>query len=252
VSLFFFGGRFKSSETLCDSTMEKEADNPSQAAEDEVEGVEEEGLVRRMTRLGVFRRKEKRLAELDWRINRVLQREFGIASTEELVRVAGADAFGSDGAVLPSELRVMDAGEFLNRVRGRQQDAHEYAQTIARLTARLRQAEAELADTENTSPEEAAEGGGGHNNNKKKGRGRLTSEASALRREIHEYELMRRYARLELWQLSREEDTRVVDMDAVRARLDALVERRLQLALQLRVAEAERICAERAAMRTCA
>ena len=192
--------------------------------------------MRRMTQLGVFRHREKRLVELDARIDALLQSEFGMANTEELVRAAGASVFGSDGAELPTELRVMDAGEFLERVRVRQQDCEEFAQALTRLKAKLREREEALADTENASQD-------------KKTRSRLQGETIGLRQEIREYELMRKCARMELWQLSREEDIRVVDMDVARARLDALVERRLQLALQLRVAEAQRICAERSTRR---
>ena len=170
------------------------------------------------------------IAALDDRINALLRSGFGLESMDAYLRVAGSDAFRE--GTLP--VRVMDAATFLQEVRSRQQDVQLYTRAIQRLKPELAHFEEQLANKENCPPDSA-------------NRVRVLGMVLRMRHELGEYESLFAAAQLQLWQLSLEENTRIVDEDAVRAELNALVARRLQLALQLRVDHAERLCAARAA-----
>ena len=173
------------------------------------------------------------LAELDLRLNALLRSHFGIDSMDEYVRLAGADAFLREGT-LPAN--VMDAAQFLDEVRHRQQEVQLYTRAILRLKPELERREAELANKENCRPTHADS----------LERAGVLGGVLRLREDLGDYQRLLAAAQMQLWQLSLPEKTQIIDKDAVRAELDALVERRLRLALQLRVEYAERLCAARA------
>jgi len=170
------------------------------------------------------------LAELDLRLNALLRSNFGIDSMDEYVRIAGADAFLREGT-LP--VNVMDAAQFLEEVRHRQQEVQLYNRAILRLKPELERREAELSNKENYRPTHAdsPQLGG----------------VLRLRQDLGDYQRLLAVAQMQLWQLSLPGKTRIIDKDAVRAELNTLIERRLRLALQLRIEHAERLCAARAA-----
>ena len=173
------------------------------------------------------------LAELDLRLNALLRSHFGIDSMDEYVRLAGADAFRE--GTLPAN--VMDAAQFLDEVRHRQQEVQLYTRALLRLKPELERREAELANKENCHPTHADS----------LERAGVLGGVLRLRQDLGDYQRLLAVAQMQLWQLSLPGKTRIIDKDAVRAELNTLIERRLRLALQLRIEHAERLCAARAA-----